>query len=293
MVSSRSVFRCTLLLTVGRAASSPVCQSSPTIALNLGPCQVLAAGPPATDIFSFGITVSVQGTEICVAPSTTVNSTFLTEASICAENQLDMKDEESQKGVKMTPAQCRSRRGGFVDKSSLTAVDVKEVGDLNPGWPTFNNLTAAASATFQLLDERVADNVGLITEGQRSTQSHLALSSGSTLLRRLKEHGLIGALSWVCFSHARRAVLYTDSYQGLNSGSQSIRNSRIGSLVIGGFDSGSLAGPFFDYPVSKTPLEGRYCPLQVWVTGLSIKSRNGTDEEIIDKGNKLNACVEP
>jgi hypothetical protein len=193
----------------------------------------------------------------------------------------------------MTPAQCRSRRGNVVNRSGFTTVDVKEVGDLNLGWPTFNNLTAAASATFQLLDDRVTDTVGFITEGQRSTQSHLALSSGSTLLRRLKENGLIGALSWVCSPVIRRLLLWAHGYQGLNSGSQSVRFSRVGSLILGGFDSGSLAGPFFDYPVSKTPLEGRFCPLQVWVTGLSIQTRYGTDEEIIAKGNKMNACVEP
>ncbi|KAK4446256.1 hypothetical protein QBC34DRAFT_150854 [Podospora aff. communis PSN243] len=258
--------------------SAPQCLSPPTVALNLGPCRVLAVDK--SDVSSFGITVGVQGTEICVAPSTTVNSTFLTEASICADNQLDMSSEESQKGVSMNLKQCRSRRGGFVDKNTLAPADVQGVKDLNPGWGIFGNkITAAASATLQLLDERVTDIVGLITEGQKSTQSHLALSSGSTLLRRLKESGLIGALSW-----------------GLNSGSQSVLFPRVGSLVLGGFDKGSLAGPFYDYQVSRLPLEGRYCPLQVLVTGLSVSMRTGnttTEKEIVGKANKLPACVEP
>jgi len=149
--------------------------------------------------------------------------------------------------------------------------------DLNPGWGIFGNkLTAAATATMQLLDDRITDTVGLITEGQKSTQSHLALSSGSTFLARLKEGGLIGALSW-----------------GLNSGSQSLRFPRVGSLVLGGFDKGSLAGPFYDYPINPAPLETRYCPLQVLVTGLTVTSRNETKNIFIDKANKLSACIEP
>jgi hypothetical protein len=267
-----------VLFAAQKVLSAPQCLSPPTVALNLGPCRVLAVDK--SDVSSFGITVGVQGTEICVAPSTTVNSTFLTEASICADNQLDMSSEESQKGVSMTSKQCRSRRGGFVDKNTLGSADVQVVKDFNPGWGIFGNkVTAAASVTLQLLDERVTDIVGLITEGQKSTQSHLALSSGSTLLRRLKESGLIGALSW-----------------GLNSGSQSVLFPRVGSLVLGGFDKGSLAGPFYDYQVSRVPLEGRYCPLQVLVTGLSVSVRtgNGTnEEEIVGKANKLPACVEP
>ncbi|KAK0649778.1 hypothetical protein B0T16DRAFT_324696 [Cercophora newfieldiana] len=262
-------------LLAGTVLAAQECLSPRTVALNLGPCRVLAVDK--SDVSSFGIIVGVEGTEICVSPSTTVNSTFLTEISVCADNQLDMSSEPSQKNVTMTAQQCRSRRGGFVDKSALATADVQTVKDLNPGWGIFGNkLTAAASATLQLLDERITVVVGLITEGQKSTQSHLALSSGSTLLRGLKESGLIGALSW-----------------GLNSGSQSVLFPRVGSLVLGGFDKGSLAGPFFDYPVSRLPLEGRYCPLQVVITGLSVRTRNSSETEIVGKANKLLACVEP
>lgn len=264
-----------ILIAVRHVSSDPSCQSPPTVALNLGPCRVLAVNE--SDVSSFGITIGIQGTEICVAPSTTVNTTFLTEASICADGQLGMDDEPSQRGVRMTSKQCRSRRGGFINKNTLATTDVQPLKDLNPGWSIFGNkLTAAATTTLQLLEDKIIDTVGLITEGQKSTQSHLALSSGSTFLARLKDNGLIGALSW-----------------GLNSGSQSLLFPRVGSLVLGGFDKGSLAGPFYDYPINPAPLETRYCPLQVLVTGLTVWSRNGTESKIIDKANKLSACIEP
>jgi hypothetical protein len=69
----------------------------------------------------------------------------------------------------MTADQCRSRRGGVVDSNSLTIADVQAAKDLNPGWATFNKLMVAATTTLQLLNERITNIVGLITEGQKST----------------------------------------------------------------------------------------------------------------------------
>jgi len=265
------VFALTALVRLG--LSAPLCRASSTLALNLGPCRVLSVGK--SDVYSYGISVAVQGTEICLAPSTTVNSTFLVDASLCSDSQLDMSSEPGQGGVVMTSQQCRSRRGGFVDRNSLSPADPEGLKGLNPGWSIFNNISAAASATLQLLDDRVTDIVGLITSGQKSTQSHMGLASASTLLGKMKEAGLIGALSW-----------------GLNSGSQSTMFPRVGSLIFGGWDRGSLAGPYFDYPVARGPLEGRWCPLQVLITGLSLNIRN-TTQEIVSPANKWDACIEP
>ncbi|KAK1753202.1 hypothetical protein QBC47DRAFT_53940 [Echria macrotheca] len=268
MVSKSLLFG--LAFGIAHTAVAQSCQTPPSLALNLGPCRLLS--PDKSDVNSWGITVEVQGTELCVMPSTTVNSTFLTENSICNDDQLDMS---SVGNINMTTKQCRSRRGGFVDRTTVASANVDDVKAANPGWSAFNNLTAAATVTLQFLDDKVTDVIGWITEGQKSTTSHLGLASQSTFLSRLKAAGLITTLSW-----------------GLNSGSQSFQFPRPGSLVIGAYDKGSLAGPFFDYSVASKPLEGRFCPLQVVVTGLVITSRNNT-KELVNKANKWDACIEP
>ncbi|KAK3349008.1 hypothetical protein B0T25DRAFT_546981 [Lasiosphaeria hispida] len=264
-----------LALNIGQVLSVTFCQVTPTIQLSLGECFVLSPDQ-TTDVQSWGIRIGIENaSEICIVPSTVVNSTFLTSSEICGDDQLDMQD------VRMTKDQCRSRRGGFITKSSVPSFSTDGLDVLNPGWVGFSNkIAAAANATLKLLIQQIAVVEGLITEGQMSTTSHLGLASSSSFLERLKLLGRIGAKSW-----------------GLNSGSQSHLSPRGGSLVLGGFDQSSLAGPFFDYDITTAkPVENRFCPLQILVTGLrmNVQTANNTlSRVLVDRSNKLEACIEP
>ncbi|KAK0624929.1 hypothetical protein B0T17DRAFT_462990, partial [Bombardia bombarda] len=211
-----------------------------------------------------------------MVPSTVVNSTFLTTSEVCEGDNL--KDDT---GLLTTLNQCRSRRGGFVTRSVLSTAPIDGLSQLNKGWVGFGNVISyASSATLQLLTQSVTVVEGLITGGQMSTTSHMGLAAGSTLLDGLKKANLIGARSW-----------------GLNSGSQSVLFPRDGSLVLGGYDQASLAGPLFEYNVAIPDLlNNRYCPLQITITQLTleIKTPNSSaSQPIITNSNKLPVCVEP
>ncbi|KAK3939396.1 hypothetical protein QBC46DRAFT_438060 [Diplogelasinospora grovesii] len=256
------------------SSAATTCQTPPTVQLSLGNCTILA--PNQTDVNSRGVKIGVVGGDmLCVVPSTVVNSTFLQSSEICGSDQL------ADNGYTMTPAQCRSRRGGFITVSDVASAAIDGLDTLNPGWISIGNVIKfAAQAPLQLLTKTVTVVEGLITEGQMSTTSHLGLAASSTLLQAMKDAGLILARSW-----------------GLNAGSSSVLFPRDGSLVLGGFDQASLAGPFNEYAIAVPDiLSDRHCPLQISVTGLTlnIKTPNQTvSETLVDNSNKLPACIEP
>ncbi|KFX96148.1 hypothetical protein O988_05436 [Pseudogymnoascus sp. VKM F-3808] len=260
------------LFIIATAASS--CQPPPTIQLVLGNCTILA--PDQTDINSWGIHIRVEdSTELCVVPSTVVNSTLLQSSEICDSDQLN------DSGLIMTAAQCRSRRGGFITRSAVPNATTDGLELLNPGWTSLPNVIQyAADATLRLLTDTVTMVEVLITQGQQSSASHLGLAEESTLLKSLHDAGMIGAKSW-----------------GLNSGSQSVLYPREGSLVLGGYDESSLSGPFFEYDIAEPNLlNHRPCPLQILVSKLTLNiddaDQNGS-YDLIDAASKLTFCIEP
>src|SRR6266536_1053870 len=108
------------VLLSGVAAS---CQPPPTIQLPLQNCTISEPNQP--DVVSWGARIGVSNSsEVCIVPSTVINSTFLQSSEICNNDQLDG----------MTYAQCRSRRGGSVTRSSLPSAPTEGLGDINPGW---------------------------------------------------------------------------------------------------------------------------------------------------------------
>ena len=273
----RTIWIC-LALAIRHSMSLPFCQTLPTVELSLGDCRILSEDKAKSDIKSWGIKVTVgDSNEICVVPSTAVNSTFWTSSEICDDDQLDMSSVEIMKGIKMTREQCLSRRGGVIDPGTAPSASTEGLEQLNPGWIKLKNkITAAVKGNLRLLANEVAFVQGLITEGQFSTNSHLGLAAGSTLLQRLYEEDIIQSRSW-----------------GLNVGSQSSSDPRSGSLVLGGLDKSSLAGPLYEYDVAVPDiLEDRYCPLQITLTGLTLSTAFG-DVPFADKGRKLDACIEP
>ncbi|KAM5354733.1 hypothetical protein ACJ41O_001380 [Fusarium nematophilum] len=190
----------------------------------------------------------------------------------------------------MTPAQCRSRRGGFIDRDNVPAAPsdaLSTLSDLNPGWVNITKVDTtkpfqyAIEAALQMRDKSVRMLEGLISKGQQHTMSHIGLAETSTLLHSLKDAGLIGAKSW-----------------GLDSGSQSFEAPRNGSLVLGGYDASSFDGGWFTYPIPKSNMvTKRTCPLKVEITQLSLNWTSGEgknhDEPLASPGDPLTACIEP
>ncbi|KAK0710467.1 hypothetical protein B0T21DRAFT_297991 [Apiosordaria backusii] len=213
-----------------------------------------------------------------MVPSTVLNDTFLTTTSLCqSAEQLKIHQ------VDMTPAQCVSRRGGPISADKFKGVPITGLVQ-NPGWALLNNtIEEAIEVAMQLSRQAITATVGLITKGQNSAASHLGLASDSSLLKILKDQGLIAARSF-----------------GLNVGSQSVQAPRRGSLVLGGFDQGSVANPFlYEFPIPQSDmLPDRHCPLQVQLTGLTldIKMANETKTEsrnIFSKSTGIPVCIEP
>jgi len=255
--------------------------SPPTVQLGLRNCTFSMENE--TDVQSWGILLGVSGsTELCVMPSTVVNSTLLQSSEVCSKEWLTVGN------ITMTPAQCRSRRGGFVFRDDLPAASIDGLSVLNPGWVSLMAIDTptpfqfAVDATLQMRDQSVTMIEGLITEGQEHTTSHLGLAEQSTLLQSLKDTGLIGARSW-----------------GLNAGSQSYLFPRDGSLVMGGYDESSVDGPFFNYSIAKPNLlNNRPCPLQIRITGMTFNVSNGNgsaplSNDFVSDANSLPVCIEP
>jgi|SRR3569833_186646 len=252
--------------------SSQSCPEPPTISLTLGNCTFSEANE-TSPVDSWGVLLGVGNTaELCVVPSTVVNSTLLQSSEICTGEWLNGTTE----------AQCRSRRGGYVTKSALPSASTDGLAALNPGWVSLMTIDAptpfqfAVNAALQLRDLSVTMVEGLISQGQESTSSHLGLAEKSTLLQSLKDAGLIAARSW-----------------GMNSGSQSYLLPRSGNIVLGGRDEASIDGPVYTFNIaSPNTLNNRPCPLQVTITEMTFTVRN-TSLSYVDRSNKLPVCIEP
>ncbi|KAH8901635.1 hypothetical protein GQ53DRAFT_851595 [Thozetella sp. PMI_491] len=216
-------------------------------------------------------------------PSTVVNSTFLQASDVCNPPWLDVGD-----GVIMTKEQCRSRRGGYVMRDTLSSASTDGLDVLNPGWASIMQTDQASpfpyatNAELQLRGESATFTEALITQGQQHTTSHLGLAEESSLLQAFKDGGLIGAKAW-----------------GLNSGSRSYLYPRAGSLVLGGYDESSLDGPFYNYSVaSPDKLKDRRCPLQVTITNIQLHVWNETgglsnNKSFFTVADGPPTCIEP
>lgn len=176
---SRSTVFAVACVHVGRSASVPC--SHPTIQLALRNCTFSAANQ--TDVDSWGVLLGVGGvSELCAVPSVLVNSTLLQSSEVCTEEWLRVGN------ISMTPAQCRSRRGGFVNRQALPSAPIDGLDVLNPGWVSITRVDVptafqyAVRAAVQIADTSITMIEGLITQGQQHTGSHLGLAEVSTLL---------------------------------------------------------------------------------------------------------------
>jgi hypothetical protein len=257
------------------AASS--CSSVQPIWLPLGNVTIPEINIP--DVVSWGTVIGVGNSsqQVCCVPSTVVNGTLIMASDVCNSSNLQ------NQGQNQTAAQCRSRRGNFVDRSSLTPTSVDSLPP-DPGWAAIMSpLPAFQYAVDTALQLRSDDSVdmpeGLITEGQNHTTSHLGLGIDSELLQQLVNIGMIPARSW-----------------GLNPGSQSILNPKDGNLVLGGYDEASVKDNFVDYDLNypvAVGSGGRDCPLQVTVNKMILRTAEGSDITLSDESSPFPSCIEP
>ena len=255
----------------------------PTIRLKLSSCFIPATSN-TTAVWAWGLLTGVgDSAQLCMAPSTVVNSTILMSNEVCEGDWL--------LGPDITPAQCRSRRGGVIQRSAFSGVDTTGNGEmerlktLNPGWASLMAIDGirdpfqhALQADLHLSTRKVTIAEGLATQGQQHSLSHLGLGEQSELLKALKKANLIGAESW-----------------GLDSGSQSANYSRDGSLILGGYDQGAFTGTLMDFDTHENGnnlLQRRPCPLQVTVSQLLITVNNET-MKYGDTTAPNKYCIEP
>jgi hypothetical protein len=202
-----------------------------------------------------------------------VNSTLLMSSEVCDTSNLNNE----------TAAQCRSRRGNFVERSDLTSTSIDSLPpDL--GWAAIMaplpEFQYAVNALLQLRsDASVQMPEGLITEGQNHTTSHLGLGIESELLSELVNAGMIPGRSW-----------------GLNPGSQSILYPRDRNLVLGGYDDSSVKGNFVDYNINYPVAEGsggHDCSIQVTVESMILRPAGGSHITLSDSSDPFLCCIEP
>ncbi|KAK4176682.1 hypothetical protein QBC36DRAFT_238415 [Triangularia setosa] len=266
-----------LALLLTKISHAATCENGNTVQFSVGNCTIRS--PNQSEVQSWGTEIAINnGKTICMVPSTVLNDTFLTTTSLCQSSE-QLKIHQ----VNMTPAQCASRRGGPISADKFRSVPISGLVQ-NPGWALLNNsIEEAVEVSMQLSRQAITAVVGLITKGQNSAASHLGLATDSSILKILKDQGLIVARSF-----------------GLNVGSQSVQSPRRGSLVLGGYDQGSVANPFLhEFPIPQDDrLQDRHCPLQVKLTGLTldIKMSNASETEsrdIFSKSTGITVCVEP
>jgi hypothetical protein len=278
------IFAVVLVLAPGLSKQN--CQL-PTIRLPFENCSFSAI--KETDVHSTGILLGVGSSDsVCGMTSTVVNSTLLESSDVCSDKWLTLGSGSTL--VNMTAAQCRSRRGGFINRGDVTAASpdaLSSLSALNPGWVSISKndtdtpFQYAVETELRMQDQSVTMLQGLISQGQQHTMSHIGLAETSTLLQSLKDANLIGAKSW-----------------GLDPGSQSFTAPRNGSLVLGGYDAASFNEAWFTYPIPTSNLvRKRNCPLQVEITQMTFTVKTEDNKPITEKpvsgGNALIACIEP
>lgn len=241
--------------------------------LRIGNCTINPNSDYPDGVDSWGIRIGIASPEqdLCFLTSLVVNNTVVMANNICTSDNSSMI------------YQCISRRGGVFNENQTTSdFIISSQADLapDPVWDSFNPPFAkAANATIQLASDISLPSypIGLVELAPNSSVSQLGLANDSVFLRELVNAGLTSVPAF-----------------GLLAGSQSVQQPRDGHLIVGGYDSASLNGPFVNYTMSNTTAAGdRVCSLQVEVDEL-ILSRPGQDDfQLVSKGTPMTSCIEP
>lgn len=263
-----ALFLCSL------AASVPSC--GPTVSLTLRPTCNITTPNGAKVYSSWGTHIVVNQTELCAAPSTYGPTPILEHKLVCDEGP-DQRDS-------MSPVECRSRRGNFLEDGGFELTASGDVlGTLNSQNPNWVHNTAnfelATTSPIEILPELLLPvTSGLITKGYQHTQSHLPLNEKSTIIEALHTAGYI-----------------TERSFSIDVGSEDFHSPRNGLLTFGGYNPSRVLGDFskFDINMDALKLEDteRYCPLQVKIDTLTVDI-NGEAVDLITRDNKSPACIE-
>jgi len=157
-----------LALLASRIDAADTCVDPPTIQLSLQNCT-FAVG--SSDVSSYGIHLGVgtDGSQLCAMVSTVVNDTMLMSSGTCAPLWLNGSQ----------PAQCLSRKGGYITQGTLDALTSASTDGLvenNPGWdnlmkvdtqPTFRY---AVRAPLQLRDQQITFREGIVSDGLQHSE---------------------------------------------------------------------------------------------------------------------------
>jgi hypothetical protein len=241
------------------------------LALPLLNCTIPPNANFPDGVDSWGVQISIGSQQLCVVPSTHVNNTVITETEICTDdNTSDL-------------AQCISRRGGTFDfrqaDSHYNNISIQSLVP-DPAWSSLNPpFSGAGNATIQFSSGITLPDfpIALASEGQHFSTNQLGLANDSVLLHSFASAGLSPALAF-----------------GLFAGSQSVAHPRDGQIVLGGYDSSLIDGPFTNYSInSSTQASDHACSLQVDVLKVSLRRPNLTDVEIQSEGYTMTYCIQP
>ena len=261
-----------VLSIVGIRAAAAQCSLPPQPrSFHLGNCTT------AEGVDSWGLLVGIGDSsvlqEVCLVPSTVVDSTLVQGVEVCSGDQ----------NPNDTMPACRSRRGGLFNHSvsSFTTISLDQILAPDPAWAAFSpfpNFTVAGNSTlFFPSDLSIGDfPIGVITDGQNSSAGHLGLANNSVYLQLLVQGGLAPSMGF-----------------GLNVGSQSVALPRDGHLVIGGYDKSSVDGYFANYSMEEVFQTRRVCSNQVVIESLKLRRPGLDDVNISSEDHPIPACIEP
>ncbi|OIW24775.1 hypothetical protein CONLIGDRAFT_673873 [Coniochaeta ligniaria NRRL 30616] len=265
----RWIFAALLLaasITQGSAQSS--C-SNTTFAISLRNCTF------ASGVAAWGnlVEVGTPPQRLCLVPSTVINSTLVSQESLCAVSDT------------LEPHKCEALRGGFFNENSSstwTDVSLSSYNDTrsNPTWEHFNapGFTKVGYDKINVPNTNVAlygAGIALNQYGNNSNAGMIGLGKDSVFLNDAVRQGRAGSMSW-----------------SLDAGSQSLVKSRNGELVIGGYNAGRTDGSFSWSNVSDMAGD-RPCPLRTKITHMSVTLENGDVIPIQSSAEIIEACIEP
>jgi hypothetical protein len=275
MGTSRSPGRSSLLFLFSLcltsfATDTPTCPISP-LAVPLHNCTF------DSGVISWGTLVEAgtPGQRLCLVPSTVVNSTLVSQKSLC-----DISDPN------MAKLECESLRGGFFNENqSSTFIDVS-LNDYNstrqdPTWAHFNppGVTKVGYDTlyFPEGDGATLYGFGLALNqiGNNSNAGMLGLGIDSLFLDTAVKNNVTPSRGW-----------------SLDAGSQSIAYPRNGELVFGGYNQGRVDGSYRWKNVSDMSGD-RPCPLRTTITDMYMTLDNGTEVPLKSSSEQIAACIEP
>ena len=250
------------------SAECPLASPKP-IVFPLANCSIQPNENYQDLLTSWGLEIQAGSQYFCVVPTFVSNNTILFDTYICTT------DDTS------TLAQCTSRRGGlfnFGDPISVYSnVSVQKLVP-DPSYDSFDPaVTHAINTTLNFPSDISFSNFtfAVASQGENSNAGYFGIGTDSTVLKSFVSAGL------------------STNTVRLFARSQSNVAPRAGHIAFGGYDNSLLMGPWANFTMSNTTIEGsRNCALSVTVSNLTFRRPGMHDVELLE-GLILPTCVEP